>query len=195
MTTVANDIIRVTCNYDYKLAGRPISNVLHFVDNGGGGILDPLLLTQCGVIIEGIFGSLATEQSVGLFFTTYDVFNVTQATIIGTLPWPTLVQGAIAGDLAASTVVGLLRMITASSGVQGRVNLVGMSEAKIADSTIFSAFITAALAVGASLLTAFPVGPSALQYCVYNQVLATFNLPVSTAIGASSRSIGRRRLP
>lgn len=193
--TAPNDIIRMTANYTYLSAGRPISNVLHFVDNGGGGILDALLLTQSGIILEGIFGPLAPQQSNALFFTTYDVFNVTQSIIIGTLPWPTLTSGGIAGQLSASTVVGLLRMITPKSRVMGRVNLVGLSETILGSSTITGPYIAAALVVGANMLAAFPVGPSFLQYCVYNQEFGAFNLPTSVAIGASSRSQGRRKLP
>lgn len=194
MTTANNDIIRLTANYTYLTGGRPISNVLHFVDNGGGGIIDSLLLSQMGIILEGIFGPLAPEQGVGLFYTTYDVFNVTQGLIIGTLPWPTLVQGGTGGDLSAATVVALLRMVTPKSRVQGRVNLVGVPEAKLADSTMTGLFVTAALLVGAQLLNSFPVGPSFLQYTVFNQEFKTFTMPVSVALGSSSRSLGRRRL-
>lgn len=195
MATVANDIIRVTCNYTYQSGGRPLSNVLHFADVGAGGIIDSLLLTQMGVIIEGKLGPLAAQQSVELFFTTYDVFNVTQGLIIGTLPWPTLVQGAIANQASAPTVVGLLRMITNKSKVQGRVNLVGVAENIISSGVLTGPFVTAALVTGANLLLANPVGPSSMQYVVYNQALATFTVPVATALGTASRSIGRRHLP
>lgn len=194
MPTVAGDIIRITCKYTYQLAGRPLSNVLHWVDNGAGGITDAALLLGMGVKIEGVFGSLAPEQSTRLYFTTYDVFNVTQGLIVGTAPWPTLNQGGRAGDLSASTAVGLLRMVTAKSRVQGRLNLVGLPEFNLTDSIQDAVWITAALLVGVDLLAAVAIGPSSLIYCVYNQEFGTYTLPVSVALGAASRSIGRRRL-
>lgn len=195
MTTNPNDVIRATAGYSYNVGGQLMSNVLHFADTGGGGITDADLLTEMGLMLELIFNAVHTLQSVGLQYTEYSVQNVTQGVIIGTLPWPTFTSGLGAGALDISQCVALLRMPTPASQVQGRVNLPGLTEDQILGSVIDAAFIAAALTVGGQLLLPFTVIGGQLTYIVYNQVLFTFNIPNSTAIGSSTRILGRRRKP
>lgn len=195
MATVAGDIIRIVAGYTYAVGGRPMSNVLHLRDTGPGGIPDPDLLVASGVYLELVFAALKVVQSDDLIFTEYSVQNVTQSIIIGTQPWPTFVMGDVAAGIDASQVVGLLRMPTARSKVQGRVNVVGLPESNILTGIIAPGFLSEILVTGANLLLPFVIGPSDITYVVYNQEFGTFNFPVSAAVGEAVRSLGRRKIP
>lgn len=195
MTTVAGDIIRVVAGYAYGVAGRPMSNVLHLRDTGPGGIPDPSLLVALGVYLELVFVPYLPLQSDDVSFTEYSVQNVTQGTIIGTQPWPTFTVGGAVTLIASSQIVGLLRMPTAKSKVQGRLNMVGLAETNINEGVIGGTVVAAILSVGANLLLPFVIGPSDVTYVVFNQEFSTFNFPVSAALGAAVRTLGRRKIP
>lgn len=195
MSTAPNDVIRVVCGFSYTAGGRPMSNVLHVVDTGGGGIPDPDLLTGVGLFIEIVYGLLATVQPPTLKYTTYSVQNVTQKLIIGTLPWPTLVAGTGVGNLDASQVACLLRLPTATSQIQGRLYACGLAEGDISSSLFDASVLAAVAAIGANLLIGYTIAPSVITYAVFNQVLKTFKFPVSSAVGVATRALGRRKLP
>lgn len=195
MPTNPNDVIRVVCGYTYLTGGTPQSNVLHFVDTGGGGISDAALITGVGAAIELVFGLIRTSQSNKLFYTTYSIQNLTQGLLVGTQPWPTFLNGGSANVLNASQVVGLLRMPTAKPGVQGRVNCVGIPEADVTDSILSAGMLAAIASIGANLLIGFTIAPSVITYTVFNQAFSTFNFPVSAVVGTATRILGRRRQP
>lgn len=195
MATVTGDIIRVVCGYSYGTGGRPMSNVLHYQDVGAGGVPDAELLTDMGVIVEGVFGGIVAQQALELKYTTYTVQNVTQGTLIGTAPWPTLVAGGGPPLIDVSQTVSLLRTVTTKSRVWGRLNLAGLPEASILDSLPNAAWNAAALVTGAVLLTTPVVGTLTARYVVYNRVLLTSTFPSSIALGLAVRSLGKRKVP
>jgi len=195
MPTNGGDIIRVVAGFAYRPGGTPQSNVIHLVDAGAGGITDANLLIGVGTFLEVVYTTVQAVQSTTYQYTTYSVANITQGTIIGTLPWPTFTAGLAAAAVDAAQVVGLLRMVTARTRVQGRVNVGGIPETNIADSILSVGVQAAILAMGTALIGPFIIAPSAIEYIVFNTTLLTFNLPVSAALGVAVRTLGRRKEP
>lgn len=194
MSTNGGDIIRVVAGFSYVSGGKPLSNVLHLIDAGAGGITDVDLLAGVGAYLEVVYATVQAVQSDVLKYTEYSVANITQGTIVGTVPWPTFTEGASADPIDAAQVVGLLRMPTAKTKVQGRVNIAGIPEGNIANSVISVGVRAAILAMGTALIGPFIITPSAIEYVVFNQEFKTHNLPVSAALGDAVRTLGRRKI-
>jgi len=194
MPTVTNDVIRAILGFTYNVGGRPMSNVFHFADTGPGGILDSDFINTFGAIAENIYAPIANEQSNQLFFINIALQNLTQALIIGTIPWPTFTTGSIAGPIDVAQMAGLIRMITPKPRIQGRVFAPGFPESGVANSAFQTSVQVAMADLGVNLLAPRALGTSEITYCVFNQVLKTFTLPTSTAFGISTRGLNRRKL-
>ncbi len=194
MATNADDVIRVIAGYAYVAGGKPMSNVFHFADTGGGGILDVDFVNGIGTIMEAILQEIHDIQSLAFRYVNIQVQNLTQNLIIGTFPWPTFGAGAGSALNNPSQVCGLVRMITARPRVQGRVFIAGTTESTTGDSAYTGAVQTAMADLGVNLLAPRALGIGELTYCVFNQVLKTFLLPNSTAFGISTRGLNRRKL-
>ena len=194
MATAPNDVIRAVLGFTYTQGGKPLSNVFHFADTGGGGILDVDFINGFGLIIEAIYAPIKARQSQKLFFINIQVQNVTQALIIGTLVWPTFVAGDEIGTPDVSQAAGLVRMITPKPRVQGRVYVPGWPESAIGEGAFLTPDRQAMADLGVNLLAPRALGVGELTYCVFNQVFKTFTLPTSAAFGVNTRGLNRRKL-
>lgn len=194
MATAANDVIRMIAGYAYGIGGKPLSNVFHMADTGGGGITDANLLSAAGSILENILGGIVAVQSDTHQYVDIQVQNLTQNLIIGTIPWPAFTVGSLAEPVNPAQVTALVQMVTPTPRVQGRVYVTGLSEFDVADSAWSVPVLNALAQLGVELLTPRVVAPSELTYCVFNQVLKTFTLPTSTALRTNNRGLNRRKI-
>ncbi len=194
MPTATDDVIRMILGGTYNVGGKPMSNVFHFADTGAGGISDASFISNMGTILENIYGDVASQMSDKYIFTNIAMQNLTQALIIGTIPWPTFTTGSTVSPIDVAQMCGLVRMITPKPRVQGRIYLPGFPEASVANSALNNDVQVAMADLGVNLLAPRALGGSELTYCVYNQILKTFVLPTSTAFGVSTRGLNRRKL-
>jgi len=194
VATAVGDIIRAVLGYTYTGGGKPLSNVWHFKDTGGGGIEDADFINDFGLVAEAILVDAPPQEGPGFRYINIQLQNLTQDLIIATLVWPTFDIGGAATQSDASQVAALLRMITPKPGVQGRMFIPAMAEGSIGNSVFSASVLTMMANIGTALLAPQVIGTGEITYTVFNQVLLTDTFPTSVGFGSTTRSLTRRKL-
>ena len=194
MSTNANDIIRSVLGYTYTAGGKPMSNVLHWRDTGGGGITDADFIGGFGAAIEAMMVTLLPQQGSAWKYINITLQNLTQNLLIATLVWPTFTEGTAVSAIDTAQTSLLLRMLTAKPRVQGRVNIGGIAEGGIISSAFSTLALLAGSVFGIALLIPISLGTGEITYTVFDQVFKTDNLPTSSFVGNTTRGLNRRKL-
>jgi len=187
-----NDIVRVACRQTYDTGGQDVINVIHMECRVQTAVTDDDVRDNVGEVIEIIFDPIRLLASNTLKYTVLEMKNITQDILMGTIPWPTFVQGAVAAPIVSPQVVALSIMKTFKSRVAGRRNWSGVPENVVTDGILNAAWLTAMGVAQTNLLTDLIGALSVYAYIVFNREFETFNVPNGSLSLTPTRTQRRR---
>lgn len=188
------DVLRIAAGFTYLAGGDEQVNTYFFELLSGGPMLDANALIDAGEMMERLYTHVLATQPITLKYNTLAVKNVTQDLLLGTIPWPTLIQGTGTGVAVSSQVAQLIFGRTSVPRVQMRKYVVGLQEEDVSNSLLTGAQITALTNMALELVAfQFPTNGNWVPIA-YNAVLDRRTRPVSAGVSLSTRTQRRRTL-
>jgi hypothetical protein len=127
MTIGDQDLLRVTAIMQSDYAGAVV-NVYHMIVTGIVAQTQQQILDDITEYVEAIYLNLNASISGAIKYDSIEVFNVSTDEPEPVQSWPTLTQGADAGDLLPDAVCGLVIGRTAKSRRLGKKYFGGATE-------------------------------------------------------------------
>lgn len=171
MPLAVNDIVEVTAKMAFN-GSSAVRNVFHFKCTVASSVDDLTIAEGIGLQMDVMYGSVKGIMPDNLTAETIQVVNLTGNRIMGEVPWGAYFPGGISTANAYATGVAcVLRLLTASRGVQGRKFIGSLSESAIGDDALLDdAAIEACLEFGGALLSEWTVEGGHILPVVYNRL-------------------------
>lgn len=193
MATNQFDIFEVTARAEFN-AAEDVTNVFQFQYLDAPSITEAVTVTDILNIIEQVYAILDAAMSVLLLFQDIRIANLTQVTLLGVHPWPTLTGGAEVNPPTAPGVALLTNFSTVVPRVGMRKFWGVFTDGNSDPDGTFSAALQGAGASAAALMLLPMTGPVGnYQFGYLSPKTAAFEVPVGSVTSEVPAYQRRRR--
>lgn len=192
MTIALGDILRITCNFQLDAVEEYV-NVYHFQWAGVDGQDDLIAMGQIRDDLEAAYQIVNVDMANNLSYIDVQGQNITQNTLLPTVLWLILVNGASTNDMLPLQVAAPLFFRTTRPKTRASKFLAAYTVNAVLESGNISASVVARLqSFGDKAVAGFTVVVNHLTYGAYNRPLNRFT-PVNAAIIPSQFGTQKRR--
>ena len=179
MTTNQNDVIEVSARCEFN-GTEDVINVFEWQLTTPGPLTDAATVNDLEAITEDFYTLFLAFQSDSLLYRDLRFRNKTQDTVLGTYPWPTLIDGLVDGTDLPPGNCGVLNFNTTVARVTPRKFLGGLTTISLDTDGSLEATTVAqmALLIEYLLLIQDEAGGD-WRYGVLSEKTSQFEFPVS----------------
>lgn len=182
MTTQQFDVIEAAARMELNGVDDVI-NVYQFELSSATTPSDAVTVVSILAILEAIYEIIVAVQSTLLLYRDIRLTNITQQILLGTVAWPTLVDGEAVADLVPPGAAGLVNFNTVVSRVSPRKYYGGFTTGALdPNGTWDDATLTLLVNISASLLVPFSESGHLWTYGYYSPKTLNFEIPVGATL-------------
>jgi hypothetical protein len=194
MTTNQNDIIEAAARMEQN-GSDDVINTYQWRYEDASPIQPATTVSDIVTILELIYTIVSALQSTWLVYKDIRITNKTQDTLLGTVPWDTMVAGTLEGDAVPPGVAAYINFSTIIPNVRPSKYFGGFTVGSLDQNGTWDIALVAEMADVADLLLNDMVSQGrAYRYGYLSPKTAAFEIPVS-AITGSVGAYQRRRKP
>lgn len=196
MTVNVGDVLRASARSNFGTGGFDLVNVFHFQFDSAAAIPDAQAVTDIGAILEDMENAVISRIGTIIKYVDITIQNITQNTLLGANPWPTITAGLEPGDVVSPQVAALIIGRTLTPGIQARKYHYGAGENQVNNGTFLSTMLTslgnyAARYIADNFIVGETYTPIAYNKLLDRRTKLTSSLVIATARTQRRRTIGR----
>lgn len=182
MVTVIGDVIEASARAEFN-GVDDIVNVFEFDLITPTPVSDENTVSDIISILEAFYTIWLSAQSILVLYRDIRLRNKTQDTVLGTFPWPTLVDGENVNDALPPGVCGLLNFNTDQPRVTPRKYMGGLTTASMdADGSFTPGLVGTLVSLSDFLLSAQVEANGDWVYGTKDPDSVFFNFPISGVV-------------
>lgn len=185
------DVARITAVMDVN--GEDVINTYHVRKSLGTAVSSSTALAAFAAKMDAAYAELVTQLDHDLHFIEINAHNITQDEPMGTIGWPTLIDGDVTdNDLLPTQTAALVLFNTEVTRSQGRKYIGGLIEGDNTDNAPDNDILGVLADYAAELLASWVSGAGTVTFGNYNIDLARFAPWISATVRDVWRTQRRR---